>query len=437
MLQRMGHGARPARARHVSQFTSARSGRPLWQRALDAAGRLAPRWLAPSAEAFWAEARAQEPGAGEPTPAAVAALDALVAALNESAALHLVGRFAARSDTLRMARTHLRVERAWRETPGIARAALPPPVFIVGWPRTGSTALHTLLAEDPSNRTLPYWESFDPVPPAAGPDRRVEKLARMLAQLERLAPDYHAIHPMAPEMAEECVALFMNHFRSLQYDFQYRIPGYVKWLLAEDAGVAYEAYHRSLRLVHHFRPGGARMLLKDPTHLVHLETILARWPDAKLVFTHRDPVTAISSLCSLTAHTRALFSDDVDPHAIGREVMAGHWPRALDAALALRARLPAGQAVDVRHPDLLADPLGSVERVYAALGLELGDDARAAMQRFLAEEDAKPRSTHAHGLAGFGLDPDAVRERFRAYCERFDLGGRPRGARRLPVTAAG
>jgi LPS sulfotransferase NodH len=418
----MSHGAKSASARHVAQFVDARSGRPLWVKAFNAAGRLAPRWLAPSAEAWWREARAKEPEAGEPAAEAVAALDALVAALRESAALHGLGRFSAKDDTVRMARTHLRVEHAWRERPELADEALPPPVFIVGWPRTGSTALHTLLAADPRNRTLPYWESFDPVPPSHGPDLRIAKLDRMLAQLERLAPDYHAIHPMAAEMTEECVALFMNHFRSLQYDFQYRVPGYVSWLLAEDAQIAYRAYERSLRLAHHFRPGGDRFVLKDPTHLVHLPTILALWPDAKIIFTHRDPVSAIPSLCSLYAHTRAIFSDDVSAAAIGEEVMAGHWPRALDAALAVRERIPPGQRADVRHTDLRADPIGAVERIYETLGFELHDDARHAMKRFLAEEAAKPDSVHEHSLTGFGLEADSIRERFRRYREAFDLG---------------
>lgn len=417
----MSHGAKPATARHVAQFVDARAGRPLWLRAFNAAGRLAPRWPAPSAEAWWRAARAKEPAAGEPTPEAVAALDALVASLDESAALHTLGRISARDDTVRMARTHLRVEQAWRERPALAHDEIPAPVFIVGWPRTGSTALHTLLAVDPRNRTLPYWESFDPVPPASGPDRRIERLERMLSQLERLAPDYHAIHPMAAEMTEECVALFMNHFRTLQFDFQYRVPGYVRWLLAEDARIAYRAYARSLRLVHHFRPGGERFVLKDPTHLVHLEAILTLWPDARIVFTHRDPLRAIPSLCSLYAHTRAIFSDDVDATAIGREVLAGHWPRALDAALALRERIPPGQRADVRHAELRTDPIGTVERVYRALGLALEDDARQAMKGFLAEEAAKPESSHEHSLAGFGLDAGALRARFRAYREAFDL----------------
>jgi hypothetical protein len=254
----MSHGAKAASARHVVQFVDARSGRPLWVRAFNTAGRLA-------------------------TPEAVAALEALVGALRETASLHALGRFSAKDDT-------------------------------VGWPRTGSTALHTLLAMDPRSRTPPYWESFDPVPPASGPDRRIENLA------------------------------------------------------------------------------------------------------------HRDPVSAMPSLCSLYAHTRAIFSDDVKAAAIGEEVMAGHWPRALESALALREQIPPGQRADVRHTDLRADPIATVERLLETLGFPLEDDARQAMQRFLAEEAAKPESVHEHSLLGFGLEADAVRERFRTYREAFDLG---------------
>ena len=419
----MSHGARPDKARHVRQFDDAASGRPLWMRSLNAVGRLAPRWLEPAAQAWWQAAHRREPDAGEPSKEAVEALEVLVRSLKESAALNLLGRFSARDDSVRLARTHLRVERALRENPSIRGEEIPPPVFIIGWPRTGSTALHTLLANDPASRTIPYWESFDPVPPRTGPDRRGEKLERMLAQLERISPDYHAIHPMAAAMTEECVALFMNHFRTLQFDFQYRIPGYVEWILDQDARIAYSAYHDSLRLIHHYRPGGARFLLKDPTHLVHIQTILQEWPDAKIIFTHRDPVSAISSLCSLHAHTRAIFSDDVDPIAIGEEIMAGVWPRALDAAFSLREQLAHEQFVDVRHVDLLREPMRTVESIYDRLGgITLGDEARSAMQRFLDEEASKPGSLHEHSLAGFGLRPEAIRERWKGYCETFDLG---------------
>jgi hypothetical protein len=392
-------------------------------RGANAVGRLLPRIAAPSASAWWKRARSDEPLAGAPAAAAVDALDALAGSLRDDAALHLIGRFAARDDTLRMARTHLRIERTLRDDPAIADTQLPAPIFILGWPRTGTTFLHRLLACDPAHRTLPYWESFDPLPPHEGPDRRPQKLDRMLRQLAAFAPDYHAIHPMSAHAPEECVALFTNVFRTLQFDIQYRVPRYVDWLLRQDARVAYHAYRRQLQLVQHHRPCGERFVLKDPTHLIHLETILELFPDARFVFTHRDPARALSSLCSLYAHTRAIFSDDVDAHAIGREILSGYWPPALARALELREGLPAQRFVDVRHQDLTRDPIASAERLYRELGLAFGEPARRSMQELLAARAPATASAHEHSLQGFGLEANAIRERFADYCARFSLAG--------------
>ncbi|HEX5066119.1 MAG TPA: sulfotransferase [Myxococcota bacterium] len=389
-------------------------------RALNRAGRLAPGALTPSADAWWRGASIAEPEAGEPTPAARDASAALAESLCADARLSLIGRFTARDEGVRLAATHLRTQRALREQPEIARVKLPDPIFVIGWPRSGTTFLHRLLSMDPETRTIPYWESFDPVPPQSGEDRRAAKLERLLARLEQIAPAYQAIHPMKADDAEECVALFTNDFRTLQLDIQYRLPGYVRWLLAQDARVAYEGYYRQLQLIHHHRPHGARFVLKDPTHIVHLETVIALFPDAKLVFTHRDPAIAISSICSLYAHTRALLSDDVDARALGQEVMQGYWPASLERAQALRLRLDPARCTDVRHADLARDPLGTAEVLYRALGLELSDAAREAMRAFVAR-DAASRARHAHAPEGFGLRGDAIRERFAGYVARFDL----------------
>jgi hypothetical protein len=213
----------------------------------------------------------------------------------------------------------------------------------------------------------------------------------------------------------------MNVLRTLQVDIQYRAPGYTAWLLGEDARVAYRAYRRQLQLIHHHRRTGRWMVLKDPAHLAHLATIREVFPDAKLVFIHRDPAFTFSSMCSLYAHTRAIFSDDVDPKAIGREVMAGHWPMALEHAEAMRSRLPAGSWVGVRHADLARDPLAAAQTIYAGLGLEFGEETREAMMCFLAKEAAGPRHRHDHSPAGFGLAGAAIRERFADYVARHAL----------------
>ncbi len=411
----------PSRARRVARFTDARSARPSWMRIVNAFGRLAPGTPRADPDRWWSQARRALREAEAPEEDARRALAALTESLESEGRLHLVGRLAARQDTVRLARNHLRLARLLRERPEILATELPPPIFIVGLPRTGTTFLHHLLACDERNRTLPYWESFDPIPPAAGPDRRPQQVARMLEQLARLAPDYAAIHPMSAEGPEECVALFMHALRTLQFDIQYHAPGYVRWLLAEDADVAYRAYERQLRVVQHFRPAGRHLLLKDPTHLVHLETLIARFPRARLVFTHRDPARSFSSICSLYAHTRAIFSDAVDPRALGTEIMEGYWPAALDRARSIRERLPPDRCADVRQSDLARDPIVTVRRVYGDLGLELDESAEASMNAFVHRESRSGGDVHEHRPETFGLTAPELRDRFRSYVEAFDL----------------
>ena len=386
---------------------------------------LPPSWLGLkpiSAEGIWEAARKGDLAEREPTPEAAEALEVLVESLVSNVAMTPLGQFSALDDTIRMARTHLRIHAALEATPAIATTELPPPIFILGWPRTGSTFLHQLLGADPAARTIPYWESFDPVPPPSGqPDRRAEKLEKMLGQLRFIAPRYDAIHPMAPDLTEECVALFMNEFRTLQFDFQYRIPEYASWLLGEDANVAYEAHYRQLQLIQHHRPHGAYQILKDPTHLIHFETIVARYPDAKFILTHRDPAESLSSICSLVAYTRALFTDDVDPHAIGAELLSGYWPKALENSRKIREQIPAGQVVDVRHADLRRDPLDTAATIYEKLQIPFVQETPVEMHRHLEKTKAINSGKHAHSLEGFGLTRGQVRERLEGYCDEVGV----------------
>jgi len=409
---------KPLRA---EQFTTAREVQPWWYRAVNGVGRVLPSFRIASAEAWFAKAKRQNPGVGDPAPETLAALDALLRSVREDAELSFSGRIAARMDCLRMAGQHLLIEQAVRERPEILDTKIPPPIFLIGWMRTGTTFVHRLLAQDPDTRTMPYWESMYPVPPRNGKDERPEELAGVLKQLESISPNYEAIHPMGAREPEECVALFTNVFRTLQYNVQYRVPGYVEWLQEQDPRIAYGQYRQQLQLVQYHRPQGVRFALKDPTHSVFLDTILELFPDARFVFTHRDPAVTMSSLCSLYAYTRALFSDDIDPQALGPELMNSYLPPSLERALDIVDGLPPGRVAHVRHSDVRRDPIGTMAQAYRDLGTELGDPARAAMQAMLDAESRKPRDIHIHSPEGFGLTAEAVRDRLAGYCRRFDL----------------
>ena len=410
--------SKPLRA---EQFSTAHAAQPFWYRATNRVGRFLPRFGNPSAEAWFAKARRQNPGVGDPRPETLAALDALLRSLREDAALSFAGRIAAQMDCLRMAGQHLLVEQALAEKPEILATEIPSPIFLIGWMRTGTTFVHRLLAQDPDTRTMPYWESMYPAPPKGTKDERPVQLARLLEQLASISPNYAAIHPMGAEEPEECVALFTNVFRTLQYNVQYRVPSYVSWLQGQDPRIAYGQYRQQLQLVHYHRPHGTRFALKDPTHSVFVGTILELFPDARFVFTHRDPATTLSSLCSLYAYTRALFSDDVHAEALGPELLNSYLPATLEHALEVVDGLPAGRVAHVRHVDVRRDPIGAIARAYRDLGMELGEPARAAMQKMLDAESRKPRDIHIHSPEAFGLSADEVRARLASYCARFDL----------------
>ncbi len=402
-----------------TRFRSARADRPALVNLANALLGWAGRWLPFDADALERAGARADPELAREGLLFRAELEALCAAVERESALNLVGRFAARDDTARMVRTQLRARRALRERP-VDDVALMPPLYILGWPRTGTSFLLGLLAQDPAHRSLPYYESFDPVSGLGVPER-VKQVDTMLRSVDWLSPHYQSIHAMKGDDPEECVALFMLAFRTLQFDFQYRVPSYVRFLLETSPREAYVFYLDLLRLVQRARPEGERWLLKDPTHLLALDTLLDFFPQGRFVLTHRDPVAALGSISSLYAHTRALFSDDVDPLRIGPEVLEGYWPAGMERALAVRDASPAARIVDLRYGDLVRDPLATVERLYGQLELDLPDPARRAMERYVREHPQNPQRVHRYSLEQFGLSEGEVRERFAPYCERFGI----------------
>ena len=405
----------------VPQFTHARDSHSWWVRAVNTIGGSLEPVGCPSADGYWERAQRLNPDAGDPTPETRAALAALTQSLNEDAALNFIGKIAAWIDCTRMAATHLRVEQALRAAPETEQTELPTPVFVLGLFRSGTTILHRLLGEDPDNRTLPHWESFDPVHTPEGPEPRQRHLAKFLMLADILSPNVGAIHPMDAHQTDECRGMFTNVFRTPQFNVQFRVGGYVDWLLAQDATIAYRHHRRQLQLVYRHRPYGKRFVLKDPTHTFFVDSILQVFPDARFVFIHRDPAETLSSICSLHAYTRFVFSSDVDAHAIGAELADSYMMRLLEPAVATVDRLPAGRVVHVRSPDLSKDPVGTIAEAYRGLGMELSDEARIAMREYMRAKREKGSPRHIHTTERFGLDPAAIHERFASYCSRFDL----------------
>ena len=366
---------------------------------------------------------------GEPTwsEGLARVLDGLV----HEARLHDLGVEVA-ADDVRTYLTNRLAVTAWRrDHPEVAAGAVTAPIVIVGQPRTGTTILYDLLAQDPGLRAPLTWEVDHPVPPPAAAtfdtDPRIEEVDARLQMADLLIPGFTDFHPLGARLAQECVRITASDFRSMIFQTQYRLPAYNRWLLDEaDLAPAY-AWHR--RYLQHLQSGhpAERWLLKSPAHLWHLDALAAEYPDAVIVQTHRDPLPVIASVSALAAHLRRMASDETSVAEAAQEyaddILLG-LERGMDARD--RGVFPTHQVVDVQFADFMADPLATIASIYGGIGRELTDDAARRMRAFL---DAHPGDGGGGGtryrFADTGLDADELRARAAPYQERHGVPSEP------------
>jgi hypothetical protein len=353
------------------------------------------------------------------------ALAALTSSLRAEASLSPFGRLAAGWDFKRMLSTLLIFADTEREDPAILKRPLAPPIFITGLPRSGTTFLHGLLAEDPAHRAPRIWESIYPYPKhrAAefGAGRRKVQLQLMI--FNRLSPGIRSLHPIAADAPEECIEFTSQVFRSPRFDDVYRVPSYRVWL---DRSGHDEGYRFLARFLRHLQgPGEAprRWILKSPEHVFSLDALAHVFPDAMLVLVHRDPGHVLASAARLTELLRAPFTTAIDRREIGRKV-ADYWQDGMgrmvkladDPSFPLRSRL-----VHVQHRSLVADPVGTVRRIYDSFGLELSREAGAAMAAKVALAPNGGYGANRYQPEEFGINPERERERASVYAERFGV----------------
>ncbi len=345
--------------------------------------------------------------------------------LESEARLTLVGRIAARQDLLGQLGNRLRLEADSRRHPEIGREEVRQPIFIVGLPRTGSTLLHHLLAQDPGSRVAQAWEVMFPSPPPEAAtyrsDPRIDKAARQLRWFDALTPDFKTIHPLGAQLALECIAIMSPTFLSARFHTTYHVPTYQEWLERQDLRPAYQFHRRFLQQLQ-WRSPARRWVLKAPAHLFAFDALLETYPDARIVQTHRDPSTVLASVASLTAVLQRAFTDHLDPYEIGHEV-SRRWTNGLDRAMRLRQsrRVPAERFFDVHYHELVRDPMVVVRRIYAHFDVPLSEDASASMRRFLAANPKDKHGAHRYSLSSFGLEADDLVRRFKAYREYYGV----------------
>jgi hypothetical protein len=348
-------------------------------------------------------------------------LERLLKAYHDEAALTTLGRITVRELIVSLLENLLRMEVERAANANIESERITAPVFIIGLPRTGTTHLHGIVSEDPANRAPMTWEVMYPAgsrSPADVASARSQTHSR-LGWADRLAPEFMRIHPIAADLPQECIAITAQVFMSIQFHTTHDVPAYQDWFEAAPQRLGFDFHHRFLQHQQAKR-AGSRWVLKAPGHLFALEGLLARYPDARIIHTHRDPLRVMASMASHATVLRRAFSDSADPRKIAAD-WADRWARALEKFLAVRDRAPAGQFLDINFESIERDPLGTVERVYDFLGWPLTDAARSAMQSFLDANPKNKHGVHSYTLEQFGLSRAVEAARFRDYCERFGI----------------
>jgi hypothetical protein len=302
--------------------------------------------------------------------------------------------------------------------PEIARETVTAPIFIVGQPRAGSTHLHALLACVDGVRAPRNWEMSAPSPPPERENADSDpRIAAMQAALDQMPAEILVRHPMSANRPEQCNGLFDWSFINQAWTASYDIRSYRDWFLDTDYAPMYTAHHRALQQLQWKHPG--RWVLKYPKHLFSLDALLAEYPDAVLVWTHRDPAKVIPSVISLTGYMRSINTPGFDWVRYGREWVVVE-ELALQRGLAVRDRDPRPERhIDVDYETFMRDPIGEVAAVCDRVGMAFGDDSHRAIQQWIDDNPQDKHGVHRYTPEDFGLDADRLRARFDFYASRF------------------
>lgn len=353
------------------------------------------------------------------------AFGVLLKSLESEAHLNFIGRACAHGDIFRMLCNRLRLREDRRRHPQIADQIISAPIFITGLPRTGTTLLHALLAQHISSRAPQTWEVMHPSPP---PDRvsyrydpRISGTARELKWLDIIMPGFKRVHLIDARLPQECIAITGHTFISYLFESMYYVDSYRAWHDRQDKHPAYE-YHRQFLQHLQWRAPGTHWVLKAPSHLFTLETLMQVYPDARIIMTHRDPLKVLPSCASFTEVLRGSFTNRVDRKNLGMEI-ARHWEKGARLAIEFWQRNGNSRVrfFNVQYADLMREPMAVVRQIYRDFDMELSGETEMAMLRFLTENPQNMNGVHRYSLEEFGLDRDTERCRFEFYTNFFGI----------------
>jgi len=369
----------------------------------------------PDAEALLAEALKRARRSAFSDLSFLGPLKRLLQSYRTEADLSAMGRYATRFDIMRCLANRLRLDAAEEENPAITATTIRAPVFITGLPRSATSFLHMLLSLDPDNAVPRCWRLIHPYPPA-------NALAAFLckAQVELqlrlfryLTPGISSLHQLSAEAPQECTDITAHSFQSLRFDTTHRIPSYQAWLDAYGHDDAFRFHRRFLQHLDTQAPG-RHWVLKSPDHVFALDAIKSVYPDARIVFLHRDPLSVVASCSKLAELLRRSFTNRIDRTEIGRQVST----RLIESTRRM-IEASSGDILHLQYRDVVSAPLEAVKKLYAHSGRVLGNQAEQRMQAWLAHPRQRPRRKYS--LGEFSLDAGALNESFAPYRQAFDI----------------
>ncbi|MDT0577133.1 sulfotransferase [Croceicoccus sp. F390] len=347
----------------------------------------------------------------------------LVKAIEEEADLNLFGRLWTRQELVMFLETRLRIEAEYKAHPEIEDEEIDQPVFVTGLPRSGTSILFELLAQDQQFLAPANWEFVLPCPPPEAEtycnDPRVPRAHDLITQMGRVAPTYQAMHEMGAWIPNECGVAFRLSFRSQHLAATFQVPTYTNWLFAADQEPAYRYYKRLLKLLQWKNPRG-HWLLKAPEHQSFLPVLFKVFPDARVVITHRDPVKAQGSVTNLMGTIYWMRSDKPFDAAAFEELLTPEGTAArLDQMIDWidGNDIPAGQISHSRYADLMQEPVEALEALYAKMQFRFTAETRAAVNHYLEQKPKGKFGSHHYAVDR----EDSTRQLFARYQSQFDV----------------
>lgn len=353
-------------------------------------------------------------------------LDVWLQAIDEDPEASSVTRVSLFQMCVRYAATRLRLENFIAQHPETRAVSIDRPIIVAGLPRSGTTHLLNLLSADQRLRSLPWWEAIAPIPDpreahvAGHPDPRWTRAAAGWNQQDAMLPHLKAMHEFSPDHVSEDVELQAIDFSSYLIEWLARTPRWRDYYLSHDQTSTYAYLKKALQALTLLK-GPNRWVTKCPQHMEQLPVVRGVFPDATLVITHRDPVASIQSALTMSCYAARVLRTRVDPGG-DAEYWIDRYERLLRRCVRDRDTIPDSSVLDVYFHELMADTDGVLKQIYAKAGMTLTPATLRELHQFLADHPRGRYGQVQYNLRrDFGLQPEAIRERFGFYLERFPV----------------